>query len=166
MNARPLKICAHASIRSAACQAILYFSNKKRYSIILLTGTLHGQSFACTCHLLTNRRVAPNVDNLQAARWLVNGRQAQAKACSCRVLVTDTWAKVAYTCYTLKDLLTLYLNSESPYVNIVSLLQWGRRKPRLANKIIYSSFAALCMQFTVSTSCSETWSTVMKEVIT
>ena len=35
---------------------------------MFLTGTLHGQSFACACRPLTNCRAVPKVDNLQAAR--------------------------------------------------------------------------------------------------
>ena len=35
---------------------------------VLLTGTLHGQPFACACRPLTNRRTALKVDNLQIDR--------------------------------------------------------------------------------------------------
>ena len=55
-----------------------------RFHLFQLTGTLHGHSFACACRPLTNRRAAPKVANFQAAQCLVNGRQAQAKACMCR----------------------------------------------------------------------------------
>ena len=51
---------------------------------MIITGTLCGQSFACACRPLTNRGAVPKFDKLQAAQWLVNGRQAQAKYCSCR----------------------------------------------------------------------------------
>ena len=45
------------------------FSKKLRVVIILtLTGTLHGQCFACACRPLTNRRAALMVDNFQADR--------------------------------------------------------------------------------------------------
>ena len=54
-----------------------------------LTGTLHGQSFACVCRPLINWRAVTKDGNLQAAQWLVNERQAQAKAWSCRGLVSD-----------------------------------------------------------------------------
>ena len=57
-----------------------------------LKGTLQGQSFACACRPLTNCRAAPKVANLQAARWLVNGRQAQAKGCPYRVPVVLRYA--------------------------------------------------------------------------
>ena len=57
-----------------------------------VTGTLHGQPFACACRPLTNCRAARNVDNLQATWWLVNGRQAQAKACSCRGPVSSEYS--------------------------------------------------------------------------
>ena len=42
---------------------------------LLLSGTLHGTSFACACLPLTNRR---------AARRLVKGRQKQEKDGPCR----------------------------------------------------------------------------------
>ena len=54
----------------------------------LLTCPVQGQPFACACRPLANREAAPKVDNLQAARWLVNGRQAWAKGCPCRGPVT------------------------------------------------------------------------------
>ena len=66
------------------------------------TGTLHGQSFDYACRPLTNRRGAIKVDNLQATRWLIKGRQAQAKACSCRVPVRDIAAYRAASFWRLR----------------------------------------------------------------
>ena len=57
---------------------------------IIVCVIIHGQSIVCAYHPLTNHRTAPKVDYLQATRWLVNGRQAQAKACSCRRPVNDS----------------------------------------------------------------------------
>ena len=54
------------------------------FCLSFFTVPLHGQPFACACRPLTNRKAASKVDNFQAASWLVNGRQAQAKGCSCR----------------------------------------------------------------------------------
>ena len=66
----------------------LIICNQSRSRKMLLTGTLHGQPFTCACRLLTNRRAAPKVDNLQEARGLFNGRQAQEKGCLRRGPVT------------------------------------------------------------------------------
>ena len=61
---------------------------KHKNAFLLLTGTLHRQSFACGCRPLTNHQAAWRLSTSRAVLRLVNWRQIYAKDWPCRVPVT------------------------------------------------------------------------------
>ena len=63
-------------------------------SIVILTSPLHEQALACACRPLTNHRSAWKLSIFGAALRLVNGWQAHAKHCPCRVPVSFWWGSL------------------------------------------------------------------------